>query len=271
MLIVLFLVSILAGVLGSILGLGGGIIVVPFMTLVLKLPIEQAIAASLVAIVATSSGAAVAFLKDHLTNLRVAVFLELGTVAGAMSGVLLAQYLSEKLLFIFFGVFLIFSAFQMFQQRKESLAESSHPWAEKLGFSSQYKNAQGAVVAYKVQKVPGALAVMWLAGVLSAVLGIGAGVFKVMAMDRMMKLPIKVSSATSNFMIGVTAAASSGAYLLQGRVVPSLATPVALGVLVGSLIGARLMIKMSAESIRKLFVVVMVLIGVQMVVKGWGL
>lgn len=265
---ILLMSSITAGFLGSLLGLGGGIIVVPVLTLFFQVNIRYAIAASLISIVATSSGAAAGYLKDHLTNLRVAVLLEIGTVTGAITGFLIARRIQTSLLFLFFGVFLLFSALMMLRKRGEHFSTQDHPWSQKLGLASSYPDAQGKPLFYKVEKVPQGLAAMYFAGVLSSLLGIGSGIFKVLAMDGAMKLPMKVSSATSNFMIGVTAAASAGAFLLRGDVRPEIAAPVAVGIIVGSWVGSRVMVKLPSSLIRKIFVVVLVIVSVQMIIKG---
>ena len=266
--LLLFTISIGAGFLGSILGIGGGIIVVPVLTLLLHVDIRYAIAASLISIVATSSGAAASFLKDHLTNLRVAVLLEIGTVFGAMAGFLISRHVQSSALFLAFGGFLLFSAVMMLRKRGDSLSHRDHPWSRKLRLASSYPDALGNPVPYSVENVPWGLGLMFIAGVMSALLGIGSGILKVLAMDGAMKLPMKVSSATSNFMIGVTATASAGAYLIQGDVHPQIAAPVAVGIIVGSYFGARAMIGMKPTLIRQIFVVVLVVVSVQMILKG---
>lgn len=263
-------ISALAGFLGSILGLGGGIIIVPALTLLFSIDIRYAIAASLISIVATSSGAAASYLKDHLTNLRLAVFLEVGTVVGAVFGFLLASYIDSKMLYIIFALFLFFSALMMFRKRAEHISFTNHPWAEKLSLDSAYPNEKGELVSYKVANVPFALVVMFAAGILSALLGIGSGIFKVLAMDGAMKLPIKVSSATSNFMIGVTAAGSALAYFLRGDVKAEIAAPVALGIILGSYAGAKAMPKIPALRIRQIFVCVLAIVSIQMLLKGFA-
>lgn len=268
--LVLFLVAIGAGFLGALLGLGGGIIIVPILTLVYGIDIRYAIAASLISIVATSSGAAASFLKDHLTNLRLGVLLEVGTVCGAMVGFLISSFISTKYLFLLFSFFLIYASYNMLRVRYEHLTTEGHPWAEKLKLNGVY-NERGVLKSYYVQNVPLGLLYMGFAGVLSALLGIGSGIFKVMAMDGAMKLPIKISSATSNFMIGVTAAGSAGAYLLRGDIKPAIAAPIVLGIIVGSYFGARMMLQMPAQMIRKIFVGVMILVALQMMYKGFTL
>ena len=266
--ILLFTISIVAGFLGSILGIGGGMIVVPVLTLFLHVDIRYAIAASLISIVATSSGAAASFLKDHLTNLRVAVLLEIGTVFGAIAGFLISKHIQSSALYLAFGGFLLFSAVMMLRKRGDTVSADEHPWSRRLRLSSSYPDAYGQPIAYGVQSVPLGLTLMFFAGIMSALLGIGSGILKVLAMDGAMKLPMKVSSATSNFMIGVTATASAGAYLIQGDVHPQIAAPVAVGIIVGSYFGARAMIGMKPKLIRQIFVVVLVVVSVQMILKG---
>lgn len=266
--IILFAISIGAGCLGSLLGIGGGIIIVPILTLFLHVDIRYAIAASLISIVATSSGAAASFLKDHLTNLRVAVLLEIGTVFGAMAGFLISKHIQSSALYLCFGMFLLFSAAMMLRKRGDSISQTDHPWSKKLRLASSYPDANGQPVLYAVEQVPLGLGLMFFAGAMSALLGIGSGILKVLAMDGAMKLPMKVSSATSNFMIGVTATASAGAFLIEGDVHPQIAAPVAVGIIVGSYVGARLMIGMQPALIRKIFVVVLAVVSVQMILKG---
>lgn len=265
--IVVLLISVFGGFLGALLGLGGGIIVVPCLTLLFGIDIKYAVAASLISIIATSSGAAAGFLKDHLTNLRVAVLLEVGTVAGAASGFLISSYIRSSWLFTIFGSFLLFSAIMMLKKKGDSHTDVDHPWSEKLKLAGSYP-LNGQMVSYKVANVPFGLISMYFAGILSALLGIGSGLFKVLAMDGAMKLPMKVSSATSNFMIGVTATASAGAYLMRGDIRAEIATPVALGIIVGSYIGSRVMVHMPAMKIKKVFVVVLIFVSLQMILKG---
>lgn len=267
--LLLLISSIGAGFLGSLLGLGGGLIIVPILTLIYHVDIRYAIAASLISVVATSSGAAASYLKDSLTNLRLAVLLEIGTVLGAVVGFLIASYVDSKVLFLLFGVLLMFSGFMMLRKREEHRSSVNHPWAEKLKLNDVYPDGKGNLIPYKVEQVPFGLIAMFGAGILSALLGIGSGIFKVLAMDGAMKLPIKVSSATSNFMIGVTASASAGAYFLRGDIVPEIAAPVSVGIIIGSYFGAKIMMRVPSQLIRRVFVVVIFIVSVQMILKGW--
>lgn len=255
--------SIVAGFIGSLIGIGGGLIVVPVLTLLFHVDIRYAIAASLISIIATSSGAAAGFLRDHLTNLRLAVLLEIGTVTGAMTGFLISSYANNSFLFLLFGFFLLFSALMMLRRRgADRVRDENHPWADRLNLNP------GA--SYTIERIPWGIGLMYIAGVLSALMGIGSGILKVPAMDGIMKVPMKVSSATSNFMIGVTAAASAGAYLLKGSIRPEIAGPVAIGIIIGSTAGARAMVKMPASIIRNIFVVVLSFVAIRMILKGWN-
>jgi uncharacterized membrane protein YfcA len=214
----IFLIAILAGFLGSLLGLGGGIIITPVLTLLFGLDIKYAIGASIVSVIATSSGAAIAYIKDKITNVRIGMFLEIGTTLGAITGAFLSGIINPKLLYIIFGLLLLYSAVMMFNKSKAELPTNvkNHPLAEKLALNGKYYDKMlGRQVAYNVDGIYGGIGMMYVAGVISGLMGIGSGIFKVMAMDLFMKLPLKVSSATSNFMIGVTAAASAGVYFLE--------------------------------------------------------
>ncbi|HEY8270640.1 MAG TPA: sulfite exporter TauE/SafE family protein [Pseudobdellovibrionaceae bacterium] len=265
---ILLFCSLIAGFLGSILGLGGGLIIVPTLTLLFHVNIRYAIAASLISIVGTSSGAAASYLKDHFANLRIAVLLELGTVTGAVSGFLIAKKIQASFLFLLFGVFLFFSAVMMLRSRDEHTSTKNHPWSEKLNLAGSFPDGKGGVLPYNVDNVPFGLTAMYAAGVISALLGIGSGIFKVLTMDRAMKLPMKASSATSNFMIGVTATASAGAFLLRGDIRPEIAAPVSVGIILGSWMGAHSMIKIPTQILRKIFVIVLSIASFQMILKG---
>jgi uncharacterized protein len=266
--LILFSISIVAGFVGSLLGIGGGMIVVPVLTLCFEVDIRYAIAASLISIIATSSGAAASYLRDHFTNVRVAILLELGTVSGAITGFLISSYIQPSALYLVFGFFLVFSAVMMIRRRDEAISTTDHPWSQRLRLASSYPNDDGERIYYNVEQVPSGLFLMYFAGILSALLGIGSGILKVLAMDSMMKFPIKVSSATSNFMIGVTAAASASAYLLRGDIRPEIAAPLTLGILLGSWSGAKMMIKLKSSLLRKLFVVLLIFVSLQMMRKG---
>jgi uncharacterized membrane protein YfcA len=268
---ILFGVSIVAGVLGSILGLGGGVILVPTLTLGFGVDIRYAIGTSIVSVIATSSGAAAAYVRDHVSNIRVAIFLEVATTLGALCGASLAPFFPRKALFIAFAAIIVYSATMMLKREgRESLASKGDDgWSKRLKLASSYPDARlGRDVPYTVERVPLGFVLMLGAGLISGLLGIGSGPLKVPAMDTAMRLPIKVSSATSNFMIGVTAAASAGAYYMRGDILPSLAAPVALGVLLGSMLGAKIMMRLPAARVRRLFVVVLGVIAAQMVYRA---
>ena len=259
--------SFAAGLLGALTGLGGEIVVVPMLTLLFGVNLRYAIGASLVSVIATSSGAAAAYVREGYTNVRVGIFLEVATTTGALVGAALAGLIPTSALAVLFGLVLLYTAWRSFQPREEHLTLEPHPWATKLRLNGSYPVA-GRMQSYAVQQVPTGFVVMLVAGVLSALLGIGSGVVKVLAMDRAMQLPFKVSTTTSNFMIGVTAAASAGVYLHRGYIEPSLAFPVMLGVLGGALTGARILGRANTLWLRRLFTAVVVVLAMEMLYKG---
>lgn len=265
-----FLISVLAGLLGSLLGLGGGIIVIPALTLLLHVDIRYAIGASIISVIATSSGAAAAYVREHLANLRVAMFLELGTASGAITGAFVAGLISGRWLFLAFAVVLAYSAAAMFRERHHAAgAVPPDAVADRLRLHDAYYDAAtGKVVEYRVTHAGLGLGLMYGAGLVSGLLGIGSGALKVPAMDLAMRLPLKVSTATSNFMIGVTAAASAGIYFARGEINPFVAAPVAAGVLAGATAGARLLPRIDAGTLRVVFVIVLAWISFQMLWKG---
>jgi hypothetical protein len=257
-----------AGLLGALTGLGGGIIVVPMLTLLFHVDLRYAIGASLVSVIATSSGAAAAYVREGYTNVRVGILLEVGTTIGALVGAALAGLIPTSALSVLFGLVLLYTAYRSFDAPEEHATDAPpHPWAVRLRLDSSYPTREGPR-AYTVHGVPGGLALMFVAGVLSALLGIGSGIVKVLAMDRMMKLPFKVSTTTSNFMIGVTAAASAGVYLHRGYIDPVVAFPVMLGVLGGALAGARVLAVAPTRKLRLLFTAVVVVMASEMLYKG---
>ncbi|HEY3745959.1 MAG TPA: sulfite exporter TauE/SafE family protein [Gemmatimonadaceae bacterium] len=257
-----------AGLLGALTGLGGGLVVVPMMTLLFHIDLRYAIGASLVSVIATSSGAAAAYVREGFTNVRVGIFLEVATTIGALVGAALAGFIPTNALAILFGMVLLYTAYRSFQTREEhSIDGPPDPLAVRLRLNSTYPTADG-LRAYSVQGVKPGFALMFAAGILSALLGIGSGIVKVLAMDRSMKLPFKVSTTTSNFMIGVTAAASAGVYLHRGYIEPVLAFPVMLGVLGGALLGARILAGAKTMWLRRIFTAVVVILAVEMLYKG---
>jgi uncharacterized membrane protein YfcA len=272
----LFLVSIGASALGGALGMASGIFLVPLLTLFGRVDIHAAVAASIVSVIACSCGSAAPFLRSGLTNIRVAIVLEVATTLGALTGVLLAGTLSTQFLFGLFAAVLLVSASQMMTRRREILGDpdvfNPRDWATVLRLHSSYPDhALGRDVFYHVRRVPLGLVLMYGAGLISALLGIGSGVLKIPAMDTALRLPIKVSTATSNFMIGVTAAASGVAYFARGDIDPAVAGPVALGSVVGALLGARFLMAMSREKLRLFFVVVLVAVAAQMLLSALGI
>ncbi|TMD54109.1 MAG: sulfite exporter TauE/SafE family protein [Chloroflexi bacterium] len=273
-LLLIFGGAILAGIIGSLVGLGGGILLVPMLTLAFGLPIHYAIGTSIVAVIATSSGSAAAYVRDRLTNMRVGLFLELATTIGAESGAFLTGFLVPQLLFVIFGIVLLISVIPLVFKIGEELPKGvrNDRLANWLHLSGSYPDRHlGREVPYQVTHTPQGLGMMYIAGVLSGLLGIGSGVFKVLAMDTIMRLPLKVSTTTSNFMIGVTAAASAGIYFSRGDIPPLIAAPVALGVLAGAFAGSHLLARLSNKTLRLIFLPIMAIIAVQMVLRGFGL
>lgn len=267
----IFAIGIGAGVVGSILGLGGGIIIVPALTLGFGMSMRTAVAASSVCIIATSTGAAVAYLRDRLTNTRVAIWLEMGTATGALTGALVAALVNQRLLFVLFGLLLSYSAYNMFRRRKEEQRPEVVPDAISLKLrlhGSYYDKAAGRRVEYKVTRTLQGLIIMFFSGTAAGLLGIGAGIFKVPAMDQVMGMPFKASTATSNFMIGVTAASGAVVYFARGDVKPLVAGPVVLGVLLGAVFGAKLMMRMNANRIRLFFMPILAYTALEMIYKG---
>jgi uncharacterized membrane protein YfcA len=260
--------SALAGLLGALTGLGGGVVVVPMLTLLFGVDIKYAIGAALVSVIATSSGAAAAYVRDGYSNIRVGMFLEIATTIGALTGAAVALYLRASVIAVIFGVVLLYSAYASFRQR-EHVIESQPPdkIATWLNMDSSFPTANG-LQSYHVRRVPLGFLIMFVAGVLSGLLGIGSGAVKVLAMDQAMKLPFKVSTTTSNFMIGVTAAASAGIYLSRGYIDPGLAMPVMLGVLAGSLLGARVLAGTKVKTLRIVFSAVIGILAIEMIYNG---
>lgn len=267
----LFFTSILAGLLGALTGLGGGVVIVPVLALLFKVDIRYAIGASLVSVIATSSGAAVAYVREGLSNIRIGMFLEVATTLGALLGAYLTAKISAHWIAIVFGVVLLYSAATSFRQKVYDQVPVSlkmtNSLARKLELSGTYPGPRDAE-EYTAQNVPLGFGIMFGAGTLSGLLGIGSGAVKVIAMDQAMKLPFKVSTTTSNFMIGVTAAASAGIYLSRGYIDPTIAMPVMLGVLFGSLIGTRILVRARVTTLKSLFAAVIVVLGCEMIYSG---
>ena len=255
--------------LGALTGLGGGVVVVPLLTLVFGVDIRYAIGASLIAVITTSSGAAAAYVKEGFTNIRIGMFLEIATTFGAICGAYLAGLLSPSIIAIIFGIALIYSSILSLRGHHDipTGEEPADPLAERLKLDGECPTPEG-IRSYHVYSVPAGFSLMGLAGVLSGLLGIGSGAVKVLAMDQAMKIPFKVSTTTSNFMIGVTAAASAGVYLHRGYIDPLIAMPVMLGVFVGALTGARILVQTHPRNLRRVFAVVIFALALEMIVNG---
>ncbi|MDT3402756.1 sulfite exporter TauE/SafE family protein [Mucilaginibacter terrae] len=262
--------SYLAGLIGSLTGLGGGVVIIPLLTLLLNVNIHYAIGASLISVIATSSGSAAAYVKEGITNIRLGMFLEIATTIGAMIGAVLALYMQTSVIAIIFGLILIFSAVMSLKKKKEHLAEQKSMWAQKLKLNGTYP-ANNTMVAYNVANVGGGFFMMLFAGVISGLLGIGSGALKVVAMDGIMRIPFKVSTTTSNFMIGVTAAASAVVYLQRGYIDPGLSMPVVIGVLLGALTGSKILVHTSSSQwVRWVFAVIVTFLAGQMIYNGFN-
>jgi uncharacterized membrane protein YfcA len=260
--------SLCAGFLGSLTGLGGGVVLVPLLTIFFHVDLRYAIGASLVSVIATSSGSAAAYVKEGFSNIRIGMFLEIATTLGALVGAYLTAKVSASAIATIFGLMLIYSAYVSRRTRPRADVESPpDPQATRLKMNGSFPDTNG-IRNYNVYNVPTGFSIMFGAGALSGLLGIGSGALKVVAMDQAMKIPFKVSTTTSNFMIGVTAAASAGVYLSRGYIDPGLAMPVMLGVLIGSLMGTRVLVKTQTKLLRLVFSLVIVLLGLEMLLKG---
>lgn len=270
---IIFAGALFAGFIGSLTGLGGGVILVPMLTIAFGVDIRYAIGASLISVIATSSGAASAYIKEGLLNIRAGMFLEIATTLGAIAGAAIAIIAPTRFITVLFGLVLIYSAAVSFRKRKMETEATVSP-VEKPGRIVALLKAKGSYFTsgeerhYILQNLGGGFSLMALAGMLSGLLGIGSGALKVIAMDSVMKIPFKVSTSTSNFMIGVTAAASAGVYLNRGYIDPVLSMPVMIGVLAGSLIGAKILLKSRTKSVRIIFALVVTLMGLEMIYNG---
>lgn len=266
----LFLGACLAGFLGSLTGLGGGVVIIPLLTLGFGVDMRYAIGAALVTSIASSSGAAAAYIKEGITNTRIGMFLEIATTTGAVIGALVAIYLNKVVIAIIFGCVLIFSAIRSISKKDEEVDHSlpGDRLGSKLKLNDSYTTPNGEVVRYNVHNVLGGYSLMTLAGVLSGLLGIGSGALKVLAMDAAMKIPFKVSTTTSNFMVGVTAAASAVIYFQRGYIDPGLAMPIVVGVLLGAFWGSKILPKANVRKLRILFSIVIFFLAIMMVYNG---
>jgi len=269
--IALFAVAIGAGTLGALVGLGGGIIITPLLVVIFHIDIRYAMGASLASVIATSSGAAAAYLRDGVSNMRIGLFLCVATTTGAVAGAMLAAVTDPAVLSLIFGLALLATVGLSLRKQKDSAGQElpQNPLAARLRLDDSYPTPAG-MQPYRVQNVTGGFLVMIVAGILSGLLGIGSGAFKVLGMDQIMRIPFKVTTTTSNFMIGVTAAASIGIYLKNGYLDPVLVYPVALGVLAGAFIGAKLLPVVPTKILKVVFLVAVTGIAIQMVLRGFG-
>lgn len=270
--LVLLAVSVAAGLLGALGGVGGGLIIVPVLTLVFGVDIHLAAGASIVAVIATSSGSAVAFLRDGLANIRIAMFLQIATVIGAIVGALVAPDVPAQVLLLTLGIVLLVSvAMQVARLNDEPAVDAPVATPDRFRLGGRYFSLRlQREIEYRPTRVSAGFAMMAVAGVISGLLGIGSGALKVLAMDGLMRLPMKISSATSNFMIGVTAAASVGIYVSRGYVDARLVAPVTLGILVGAIAGARLLPRLTNQRVRIVFVPILLLIALETLLRGLG-
>lgn len=266
--LIMFLGAFCAGLVGSLTGLGGGVIIIPLLTVLLGVDLHYAIGSALVSVIATSSGSAAAYVKEGITNIRLGMFLEIATTVGAIVGALLSAIAPTSYIAILFGFVLMFNAINSLRRKEEHLVVQSSDLAIKLKLPSTYPSKSGPV-AYGTKNVIGGFSMMGLAGVLSGLLGIGSGAFKVIAMDNIMKIPFKVSTTTSNFMMGVTATASAVIYLQKGYIEPAICMPVLIGVLLGAMAGARILIRSNPKALRLFFALVILLLAFNMIYNGF--
>ena len=270
----ILLVSIVAGFVGALFGLGGGVLIIPFLTLVEGVPVPLAVGASIVSVVATSSASAATYVQDHLTNLRLGMFLEIGTVAGAITGAFVSVFLPASALFILFGIILLYATMVMIRARGVDFPANVRPdkTSRILALGSQYEDQSlNRVVKYEVTRTPLTVFIGYFAGIVSGLLGVGGGIINVPTMNLVSKIPVKVASATSNFMIGVTAAASASVYLLRGDVHPLLAAPLIIGVVGGALLGTRVLKVTPPTRVKVAFGILLAAISLLMILKGFNL
>lgn len=265
--LVLLVGAYLAGLAGSLTGLGGGVVIIPLLTLGFHVDIRYAIGAALVASIATSSGSASAYVKEGITNIRLGMFLEIATTTGAVIGAILAIYTPVNTVAILFGVMLIFSAAMTLRKKHETALQEGSKLSYTLKLNSSYPTKEG-IVHYKLKNVAGGFSIMTVAGMLSGLLGIGSGALKVLAMDSAMRVPFRVSTTTSNFMVGVTAAASAVVYLQRGYIDPGIAFPVIIGVLAGAFTGSKLLMRINVKWLKIIFCIAITLIAINMVYNG---
>ena len=266
--LIMILGAFLAGFIGSLSGLGGGIIIIPLLTVILGVDIHYAIGAALVSVIATSSGSAAAYVREGITNMRLGIFLEIATTIGAVCGALLSTIAPTSFIAVLFGLTLIFSAINSLRKKEEHIVLESSPLAKKLRLEGTYPTHDGQVVHYGTKNVVGGFGMMGIAGMMSGLLGIGSGAFKVIAMDNIMRIPFKVSTTTSNFMMGVTAMASSVIYIQKGYIEPGICMPVVIGVLFGAMAGAKVLVKTNPKKLRICFACLIFVLAVNMIYNG---
>ncbi|MEO6520509.1 MAG: sulfite exporter TauE/SafE family protein [Mucilaginibacter sp.] len=265
--LIILIGAYVAGLVGSLTGLGGGVVIIPLLTILLHIDIHYAIGASLVSVIATSSGSAAAYVKEGITNMRLGMFLEIATTSGAIAGAIIAKFLPVNYIAILFGLVLIFSALMSLRKKVERIQLHKSALAQKLKLNSSYPSGD-QTIEYGVNNVGGGFLMMAFAGIMSGLLGIGSGALKVIAMDGVMGIPFKVSTTTSNFMIGVTAAASAVVYLQRGYIDPGLAMPVVIGVLLGAFTGSKILVHSQSNKLRYFFAIIVAFLAVQMIYKG---
>lgn len=262
--LILLAASYAAGLLGSLTGLGGGVVVIPVLTLCFGVDFHYAVGAALVASIATSSGSGSAYVKEGITNVRLGMFLEIATTIGAVTGALVAVYLNNSVIAIIYSIVLLLTGTMQFVKKQDHTGERGSEAARRLRLFGTYPDKNGVHHAYELRNVAGGFGVMGIAGMLSGILGIGSGVLKVIAMDNLMKVPFKVSTTTSNFMMGVTACASAVVYVQRGNITPGIACPVLIGVLFGALTGARLLKRLDVRLLRKIFAFAVFAVAINM-------
>lgn len=269
--LVLFVCAILAGLVGALTGLGGGIIIVPLLTLGFGIPMKYAVACSLISVIGTSSGAAAAFVKEGITNMKMGMFLQIATSLGAVLGAVIVIFVNVPvdILGIIFGVVLIITAILTAQKKPDHLEPIIEGSLEhKLQLYGTYPKGNELIEYGSKHAMLGSF-IMTVAGFLSGLLGVGGGVFKVLAMDNVMRLPFKVSTTTSNFMIGVTALASAIIYFANGYVIAYITAPVLTGIILGAILGSKILIKVNVQLLKKIFAVIVAIIAVYMVYNGY--
>lgn len=266
--LIMLLAAYAAGLLGSLTGLGGGVVVIPVLTLCFGVDFHYAVGAALVASIATSSGSGSAYVKEGITNVRLGMFLEIATTLGAVAGAAVAIYLNNSIIAVIYGLVLILTGTMQFVKKQDHTGEKGSETARRLKLFGSWPQPDGTKKAYELRNVAGGFSVMGIAGMLSGILGIGSGVLKVIAMDNLMKVPFKVSTTTSNFMMGVTACASAVVYIQRGNIVPGIACPVMIGVLLGALTGARLLKRLDVRLLRKVFAFAVFAVAANMIYMG---